>query len=247
MIVYAIDERFPLTRFMAWRAIKRKHQASGTIYAVVDPEIKPADDMTVIVERIKEAVRQKGQGERSIWLLRLCAHGYAGHLELGKGMAWHNTKSWAGAWKKLAPWMTPGGRGVEIWGCGVASETDVREVGSKTASGRSEFRPGTVPKAFVRQERWKNNYRRGPQVGRLGGLGAPRPCRGQSTLQMVLALSSALGVQVRAPIHAQPPGVGFTELHGPSVTVHSTPNFTNMKLTLRPVDRATVRGPLGLH
>ena len=243
MVVYAIDERWPVSKLPAWKKIEAKHRSHGTVYAVVEPLINEREDSGTIVRRIKEAVRKKGQSEKSIWLLRLCAHGFSGHFQLGKGLKWYNTTEWAPAWRSLADWMTKGGRGVEIWGCGIASETDVREVPSRTSSGRSEFRPGSIPKPFVRSGTYNRYYQRGP-FGAIGGLGAPRQKQGETTVQLLFALSRALGVQVRAPIHAQPGVGGFTELHGPTVTVHVTNNGYTIKLNLRPPDRASVRGPL---
>ncbi len=241
MVVYAVDERWPVSTFRIWSLVENKHRLKGTVWAVVDPLIQPGDDIATVVERIKEAVQKKGQGKQSIWLLRLCCHGYSGYLQLGKGMSWRDTTRWEKEWAKLADWMTPAGRGVEIWACGVASETDVREVGSRTASGRSEFRPGSIPKQFVKQTTQDEYYRRG-RFGKMGGLGQRRQQRGETTLSLMYALSWALRTPVSAPIHAQPRA--FTELHGPRVTVLSTPSQTISKLTLRPADRASITGRL---
>jgi hypothetical protein len=254
MVVYAFDERFmPISKlqFQNWNQIKAKHNREGTIYAAA--EIKTSDSLTTAVLKIKLAVREKKHGFGSIWMLRLCGHGFCGYLQFGAGLYWYNTEAIKTAFHELAPYMTRGGGGVEIWGCGVGSETDIREIGSRTQSGNSEYRPGSIPKAFVRQSIWHRYYQRNPrgQFGKLGGLathGKPPDVRStsvRSTLDLLYALSFALRVPVTAPIHAQSKNI--TQLEGPKVTVRSTPNETFLKLNIQPIGRATVGGEMSRH
>lgn len=254
MIVYAFDERFmPITKqqFQNWNQIKAKHKREGTIYAAT--EIKASDSLTTAVLKIKLAVREKKQGLGSIWMLRLCGHGFCGYLEFGAGLYWYNTRIIKQTFQELAPYMTKGGPGVEIWGCGIGSETDIREIGSLTHSGRAEFRPGSIPKAFIRQSSWKRYYQRGPggQFGKLGGLathGEPpkvKPTTVRSTLDLLYALSFALKAPVTAAIHAQSKNI--MKLEGPIVTVRSTLDETVLKLKIQPTGRSSVHGQIGRH
>jgi hypothetical protein len=55
--------------------------------------------------------------QRSIWWLRILAHGEAGVLQLGTGLNEGNVSGFT----RLRPYMTPAGRGVAIYGCRVAS------------------------------------------------------------------------------------------------------------------------------
>lgn len=264
MIVYAFDERFmPISKrkLINWEALKARHNRDGTVYAGV--EIQAADVPLTIVLRIKLAVREKGQGMGSIWSLRLCAHGYCGNLQLGTGLRWHQTAASVGGFEELASYMTPGGPGVEIWGCGIGSETDIRELGldpsvpsgRRTQSGKPEFRPGSYPKPFVRQSDWEKYYQRGPDgpFGKVGGLVAPgeqppppkvNPSSAQSTISLLCALSHALkGCPVTAAIHAQ--YENMVGLDGPTVTVSQSERETVLKLNVGPPGRAKTSGPLG--
>lgn len=254
MIVYAFDERFmPISKrqFQNWNQIKAKHNKERTIYAAT--EIKASDGLTTAVLKIKLAVRERKQSPGSIWMLRLCGHGFCGYLQFGAGLYWYNSGVIKKAFQELAPYMTPGGPGVEIWGCGVGSETDIREIGKRTQSGFAEYRPGSIPRAFVRQSSWNRYYQRGPggQFGKLGGLasnGDPPKVRStsvRSTLDLLYSLSSALRVPVTAPIHAQSKNI--MKLEGPIVTVRSTLNETFLKLNIEPTGRATICGQIGQH
>lgn len=249
MIVYVFDERFmPISKrkFQNWEQLKLKHDREKTIYATV--EVKATDDLLTIVLGIKLAVRQKKQAFNSIWMLRLCGHGFSGYLQLGMGLYWYKTEEIKQAFQELAPYMTLGGPGVEIWGCGIGSETDIREVGSRTRSGQAEYRPGSIPRQFVSQPSWERYYQRGP-FGKLGGLpthGEPpklKPASTQSTLDLLYALSYALKVPVRAAIHAQADNI--MRLEGTTVTVLSTEAETILKLNIQPEGRANIGGLMG--
>lgn len=112
MIVYAFDNEFP------WPHCPASGHRAGDVVAT---EVLESDTVLKTVELIKNSVRFLNQGERSIWLLRLCCHGNAGVMWLGEGVRARNAHQFRG----LADWMTPGGRGVEIHGCGVGSDDSI--------------------------------------------------------------------------------------------------------------------------
>ncbi|NNG02584.1 MAG: hypothetical protein HKM95_00590 [Inquilinus sp.] len=79
---------------------------------------------------IANSIVSVAQNERSIWLLILNSHGGPGTVSIGAGLD-------AATVFHLAPvrtYMTPGGRGVEIHACNVASEGIALERGRPTHS-----------------------------------------------------------------------------------------------------------------
>ena len=84
---------------------------------------------------------QAGGGLGSIRLLRLCSHGSAGNLFFGTGMHIYDIPKWEPPWTKLRDYMRRDGKGVELFACGVASETAI--VTWDHVDNRGEYRPGT--------------------------------------------------------------------------------------------------------
>ena len=109
MIMNVFDSRYP---------IKKPYGIYRPGDNVVDYYLAPDAKIAIIPIFIIAA----SEGEKSIWLLRLCAHGNSGFLELGEGLTATN----AFHFKVLKNYFTPGGRGIEIHGCGVGSSIPLR-------------------------------------------------------------------------------------------------------------------------
>ena len=62
------------------------------------------------------AVIEKVQTTRTIWMLRIVAHGYQGSIDLGQRLNIDDVRHF----RLLVNYMTPDGRGVEIHSCKVA-------------------------------------------------------------------------------------------------------------------------------
>lgn len=108
MIIYAFDARFEA---VYRRASSRE---SATDYKIVT--ILETDPLHVAIEKI----RQKARREQNIWLLRIIAHGYPGGMQMGNDDV--NVGN-VGLFRELAPYFTPGGRGIELHSCNLASST----------------------------------------------------------------------------------------------------------------------------
>jgi hypothetical protein len=162
MIVYAVDSRWP--EFITggnWAACKAQHERMRSKYTLVPVAgTGRPDTIQEIVLKIKLAVREANEGLRSIWLLRLCGHGSHGNFQFGAGMNLRNTNEWAPVWGQLRDYMTPDCRGVELFSCGLASETPITDL--PLVSGKypivGEFRPGSVPKYFVKEKDYDKYY-----------------------------------------------------------------------------------------
>lgn len=91
-----------------------RHAGMRDVVHVTIPARTPVAE---IAQRVIDVVHN----ERSIWLLILNGHGWAARVEIGEGLnAWNVFDLEA-----LRPYMTPGGRGVEIHACHVASADSV--------------------------------------------------------------------------------------------------------------------------
>lgn len=83
-----------------------------------DIVVQMADNLEKVVGRVVRTVRNR----RSIWLLRIVAHGNTGSVQLGGEGLDINT---AGKLKALREFFTPGGIGIALHSCGSASNTDI--------------------------------------------------------------------------------------------------------------------------
>lgn len=104
MIMNVFDSRYP---------IKKPYGIYRPGDNVVDYHLAPRAKIAIIPIFLIAA----SEGENSIWLLRLCAHGNSGFLELGEGLTAAN----AFHFNILGNYFTPGGGGIEIHACGVGS------------------------------------------------------------------------------------------------------------------------------
>lgn len=108
MIVYAYDER----------GLDIPHRAS-TRESVTDYKIVSIAETDSLHDAV-EKIRQKARHERNIWLLRIIAHGFPGGFQFGNGRVNVGNVSLL---HDLAAYFTPGGRGIELHCCNVASAT----------------------------------------------------------------------------------------------------------------------------
>lgn len=138
MMVYLIDSRVPVAPQPSgvagllrnttdidegWRRVVSAlpgHEDCQVVLA------QPEDEIPDLVDSLIQAVRTL----RTIWLLRILAHGDAGWLELGTGMRVPQ----AGHFAPLANYMTAEGRGVEIHGCNVAGNQQGRRLIQRLAN-----------------------------------------------------------------------------------------------------------------
>lgn len=79
---------------------------------------------------VANTIIRTARNRRSIWLLIFNAHGGPGHVGIGAGLNASNVYDLA----PVRPFMTPGGRGVEIHACQVASPGIAMEDGRPTHS-----------------------------------------------------------------------------------------------------------------
>jgi len=112
MIIYLHDSRSPYRRYQKFTAHKA---ASDLEHIVVAPVMS--------IPKIAQAVIKKAGKRNNIWLLVMLAHGNKGWLQLGQGL----TAATASQFGALRPYMTPTGKGIEILGCAVASDTPVAD------------------------------------------------------------------------------------------------------------------------
>ena len=105
MIVYVHDRGI----YDAGRTFGRHRRLSDVEHLLIDS----STTIPQMVRRIIARVRHR----RSIWLLIFNAHGWAGRVAIGTGLDEASVYDLA----PLRPYMTPGGRGVEIHACYVAS------------------------------------------------------------------------------------------------------------------------------
>jgi len=180
MIINLIDSRSGTLRSDAW-------EASAPVQHVARIVAGKEEPLNNVVRR----VIQQSEGNRSIWLLRIMAHGNSGFLQLGGDfLTQFNCHEFAA----LAGLFTPGGIGVALHSCGPASDTsicrDPEGVIERLTTGKKECI--TVP-------------------GRLAAGGG----RGVAFL---LELARMTRVPVRGGLNLQVPDPRFS-YEGPSVVV----------------------------
>jgi hypothetical protein len=112
VIIYLHDPRSPWPRYRSFAT----HKAAADVEHIVI-------SATMSMSQVAQAVIRKAGKPRNIWLLVMLAHGNKGFLQMGRGL----TRSTAGSFSVLRPYMAPGGRGIEIHGCAVASDTPVAD------------------------------------------------------------------------------------------------------------------------
>jgi hypothetical protein len=112
MVVYLKDSRAPVA-YRKLGAFRRHERASSIVHV----NVAAGDTIPEVVQQVIDQIRNR----RSIWLLGVLCHGNSGRLQLGTGVNW----STAQHFRELAPYMTPGGRGVFLYGCAVASAAPV--------------------------------------------------------------------------------------------------------------------------
>ena len=112
MIIYLHDYRSPWPRYLKFKP----HQNATDVEHIVVSKVMSMD-------QVVEAVIRKAAKPKSIWLLLLLAHGNQGYLELGTGL----TKDTCHHFHDLREFMTPGGEGIEIHGCAVASNSPIAD------------------------------------------------------------------------------------------------------------------------
>lgn len=110
MIVHVIDGRSGNTRLHAARS-----SGPNTRLAVID--VYAHTSLSNVVQQIISCAQR-----RSIWLLRIFAHGNAGTAHLGRG--WLNSHSCV-EFKLLRGYFTPTGIGIALHSCGPASHTSI--------------------------------------------------------------------------------------------------------------------------
>jgi hypothetical protein len=125
MIYYIIDVRFP----HAYRRSAELNVRSGDVKFedfetdILYHFVYPGESIRTIVRDTKKNILEAKWGYYSVDMIRLCGHGDSGQLQLGEGL----TESNADQFSELAVCMKPDYQriGVEIHGCGVASDTSV--------------------------------------------------------------------------------------------------------------------------
>ena len=111
MIVYLHSPDVP----DAGRTFERHKDLTDVIHIIINENYS----VPQIVQEVIRRVRQP----RSIWLLIFNAHGNSGTIHLGRGIGILNVTELS----PLAPYMTLGGKGVEIHSCLVASSVTSSE------------------------------------------------------------------------------------------------------------------------
>ena len=107
MILYAFDSEVA-GRYRAWK----RHAAVRDVKRCYFRENTPPENI------VKGIIHSAGK-RQSIWLLILVAHGNPGSLSLGGAIDVRALSKFA----PLRDYMTPGGPGIEVHGCGIASDT----------------------------------------------------------------------------------------------------------------------------
>jgi len=120
MNIYVFDRRWPGTH----RPTVFHSRGGLTAYFIVEP----GTPIPNIVTRIRSYLTTD-----NIWLLRLCAHGNSGYLEMGEGVNQQNAHHFGA----LRGMFTRGGQGIQIHACAVASSDPIQ-------CGWFRCTPGTV-------------------------------------------------------------------------------------------------------
>lgn len=125
MIIYVFDTRWP-----GKLEPSILHSSKDRVeHFTVNPRVS--------IVNIARAVAGLSEGKGSIWMLRLCAHGNSGFLELGQGLSANSAQFL----RFLKGYFTPGGPGIEIHGCATGSSREVRSkwFGLSCTPGQGEF------------------------------------------------------------------------------------------------------------
>lgn len=124
MIIYVFDTRWP------------GEFKPSTLHTNKDRVEHFTVNKNVAIVNIARAVTGCSQGKGSIWLLRLCAHGNSGFLELGQGLSANSAQFL----RVLKGYFTPGGPGIELHGCATGSSIGVTPKWFRSCTpGRGEF------------------------------------------------------------------------------------------------------------
>ena len=131
MIYYIIDVRFPnaYRRSSQLNARSGGHQMADFENPILYHFVNPHQSIRTIVRDTRRYLLKAKLGARSVDMIRLCGHGNSGFLQLGEGL----TESNASEFSELAFFMRSELSliGIEIHGCGVASDTPITNPESK--------------------------------------------------------------------------------------------------------------------
>jgi hypothetical protein len=111
MIINLIDSRSGTLRSEAWGASAPRRHVARIVAGALES-----------LDNILRRVIQESEGPRSIWLLRIMAHGDHGYVQLGGSGLDRNTSS---EFAVLRDYFTPGGIGIALHSCGPASHTSM--------------------------------------------------------------------------------------------------------------------------
>lgn len=178
MIVYVHDRRSPWNHY---RAFRRDQGVSDVKFVIVSP--------SMTIAQVAGAIVRAGGAKGSIWRLMLLAHGNSGYLQIGRGL----TRATAPQLGVLRSSFTPGGEGIEIHGCGVASGTAIGDTptiglrGSGQSGGGGDrlvralaFATGVTVKAAIDAQRVDyDGVFNGPYIA-VGPRGSTTVNQGQS-------------------------------------------------------------------
>ncbi|MBI4909579.1 MAG: hypothetical protein HY820_38535 [Acidobacteria bacterium] len=204
MIVYVLDRRF-----MADAGGPPPHtvaRGANDVSAWVHSEdravvfMRDEDLLSSMVRNIENAIIARRQGHRSLWKLVLCGHGNAGFIHMGsERLRESNVQSFS----PLAPYMTPGGQGIELHSCFAASSA------APASLGPHRIRPVTNARGEVL------NYTRGVDAGLSEGAG----------VRFLQALARTVQAQVIAGVDSQLFDPGY-RMEGRRVVVQPSGRFT---------------------
>ena len=180
MIVNLIDGRSGNTRLRAAR-----RSGPNTRTATID--VYSSESLSAIVERVVGACTHP----RSIWLLRIMAHGNSGYVQLGREPLNRNS---CREFKSLRGYLTPGGIGIALHSCGPASHTSI-----------TRDPDDWLERLLVDKDSWVTIP---GTVGPGGGSG----------VDFLRQLASYTGVPVRGGVNTQRPDSDF-RFEGPSIAV----------------------------
>jgi hypothetical protein len=134
MIVYLFDPRWPDKQYYT------PHPVSPSVVKWICFEDVSVRDMLTAMKTRRDI--KPGM----IQLMRVCAHGNTGYVELGQGL----TQTGAGAFDVLKGCFAPRADGIEIHACGVASDTDILKNGTKHTCVAGTYSPNGVGYNFLK-------------------------------------------------------------------------------------------------
>ena len=183
MIVNLIDGRSGNSSLRAART-----STPNTRVAVID--VYNRDSLSTIVQKVIESCTHP----RSIWLLRILAHGNSGYVQLGREP--FNLSSCYN-FKPLRNYFTPSGIGIALHSCGPASRTPI-----------TRNPDGWLEQLIVGKDHYVTIH---GTVGPGGGSG----------VNFLRRLAICTGVPVRGGVNPQTPDQNF-RFEGPSIAVSAT-------------------------